>query len=497
MNLEIETTRGRNILSSILAGKRVVIRYPAMTDQSFTSLAPLLNRLLSELDIGFLNDLVFIILKEITSNCSKANAKRIFFDTKKLDIRDADQYRRGMEDFTTEVLGNWKGFLQKNSVSDYYIKLTFQLKKDHLALEIENNAEILSHEWERIQARLAYFEQNKNLDNTLDSIRDESEGAGLGIVLIKVLLNNANISPDHFELTSGSGVTRSTLKIPRIVSPDDKRIQIKEKILTAIENLPTFPETITEIMGLCDNLDAPLERIAGLIQRDPSLTAQIIRLAGSAGYITRKKNISLFDAIKVVGLRMIRDMLLVITANNILKPGIKHREFTQIWEKSNRVAFFARNMKKLSADLRDMAFLSGLLHELGKIVLLSLGSANINLIEKLIGSGKIYNSVILEEIAIGISHSEIGALLGVKWGFPEPLVVTIRHHLNPFYTTPEYRDLVFALNLSVHMCESRDNDHGFHLIEEDILERFGLNRIEDYLTFVTYMTDSYEKLSHP
>lgn len=483
---------GKNVLDSIFSGKRVCVHYPAIINGRFKSTAQLLRRLLNELDIGFLSDLIFILLKEITSNCSKANAKRIYFAGKNLNIAVPEEYSIGMQNYTKDVLGDWQSFVAQNNSEEFYINIYFYLTETFLVIEVENNVEIIPEEWKRLRSRIEYFNQFRDLENSVNAIHDESEGAGLGIVLIKVLLLNAGIDPDNFNILSKNGVTRSSLKIPLSLTPDEKQIEIKEQIIGAIEQLPSFPETITEIIALCNVPDVSLDRVAHSIQKDPGLVAQVLKLANSAGYMNRFESISLLDAVKIIGLKMVKNILYAIGTKNILASKVQYREFAQIWNRSNRVAYYTRQIaNKLKPEVMDLAFIAGLIHELGKIVLLSLGSKNITLIEKLIGSGRIYNTTILEEIAIGISHSEIGALLGIKWKFPDSLIVAIRYQQKPLHSPDRYRDIVYALHLAIQMCESKEDDYGYHYLDENILAHFGFNTITDYIAFIEKLKATY------
>src|SRR5690606_5176706 len=72
-------------VATVLAGRPVVLRYPGLVDATINFISGFLWRLLSQFDLGFMSELLLVLLKELTSNCSKASAKRIFFESKKLD----------------------------------------------------------------------------------------------------------------------------------------------------------------------------------------------------------------------------------------------------------------------------------------------------------------------------------------------------------------------------------------------------------------------------
>ena len=484
---------GGRAVTAILSGKPVTLSYPGVIDSGFNFISGFLHRLLSQFDIGFLSELLLVLLKEITSNCSKANAKRIFFTERSLEITDTGAYTSAMTLFADEVLGKWEDFQRKNSRNQYYINLTIQLEERGLAFIIENNCEILPQEWERIKTRLSSFQKYKDIEKAFAEIRDSSEGAGLGIVMTLLLLQNTGIPVQNYNINSSSGVTSTSIVVPTRLAPAEIHQKLKDEISGEIEEVPSFPKNISTLLQLCESDRVSLQLVSDRIKQDPALTAQVLKLVNSAGYIQRNRNPSIHDAVKIIGLKEIRNLLMVQGARASLDSRYRYREMEQIWEESNKVSFFARTLAKGKPKaVGEGATLAGLLYELGKIVLLSLNPELIKRIHELMGSGRIRNSSVIEEISVGISHPEIGALMAKKWNFPDSLVMAIRFQQKPLQAPIEYDEIIQCVYMATKIHEADINRGDYYAVEPDILQKFGINNEKDFADKVSQMVANYK-----
>lgn len=466
-------------ITRILAGETVSFRTAGVLEPRFQQISGFLYRLLGELDIGYLHELTLVLLREIAGNCAKANAKRLFFKTADLDINDPGDYRLGIKRFGGEVLERWDDFMQQNGGSEYYIDLTIALREGDLLISVSNNAPILPQEWERIEARLETFRKHATLESAMDHIRDESEGAGFGIVLSLMMLRNAGISPNSLKIEATPAGSITNLMLPRRPGKPQARREFRERVLAEMEGLPTFPEHLTRLIKLCDSENASVHRIAEEIQKDPALTSQLLRMVNSAGYMHRWQNPTLADAVKIIGLKVIRNLLMVTGARNVINSHFRVRDLETLWEDSNRVSYFARRLAKHNATVAEQAALAGLLYNLGRIVLTSLSFDLVDRLQKIIGRGR--KSTVIEEIGLGISHAEIGALLAKKWKFPDALITAIRYQQRPLQAPAEYRDLVRAVYLAIRLKEASQSVDDYFIIESEILNEFDIHSPQEFL----------------
>ncbi len=158
-------------------------------------------------------------IHELATNAKKANLKRIYFHEKGLDIQNIRDYNRGMKTFKDDVTDNLEGFLLKQKKHGYYIVIGFQISDDQLILSVHNNAELLPFEEERIQSRLNAAWELNDIGETYTKVSDDSEGAGLGIVMMARLLSNIGQDKKSLKITKEKGMTLAQINIkPSLVT---------------------------------------------------------------------------------------------------------------------------------------------------------------------------------------------------------------------------------------------------------------------------------------
>ncbi|OHD64030.1 MAG: hypothetical protein A2176_05400 [Spirochaetes bacterium RBG_13_51_14] len=481
--------------SSILAkqfdrGEEVYISFQYISKEVEIDINSLLAKVLSRFDIGYLYDTFESILRELIQNAVKANIKRVWFESQNLDIDGEGDYRTGMKKFK-EVAYHPELMKEKLLESPYRIIVKLRRREQGIDIDIINNARIVPGEMGRIQNRLKKAAECKNFAEAYENMYDSSEGAGLGIILSVMLLKNAGLDMDLFRIIFEHDSLKISLMIPWVLKNFEITSTIKERILEDVNSLPTFPENILELQTLCNNPETTIEAISAKISLDPSLTADVLKLSNSAGFITGKRIRKINEAVMIIGLKNLNSILIAASSRKILDK--RYRKFEQVWEHCNRTAYYARNiaLEKGYSYIADSAFISGLLHDIGKIVLLSTDIGLVNQISEIVKNRKIRTTAILEEITIGISHSTIGALIAETWNFPEDLVEAIRYHHAPL--NPEIRnsDLVMIAYLANQMSNMESKDTDLLFIESEVLEAFGIGSRADYDEFYRRLRNRY------
>src|SRR5690606_25413945 len=121
-------------------------------------------------------------------NANKANTKRVFFMEKGLDIENDLDYRDGMESFKIETLDNIEYYFEKQKDAGLYIKVTFHASQGALNISIRNNVRISRKEQMRVYDRIARSRGFNSLEEAMSAVLDSSEGAGLGLVILVLML---------------------------------------------------------------------------------------------------------------------------------------------------------------------------------------------------------------------------------------------------------------------------------------------------------------------
>ncbi|MEM7181052.1 MAG: HDOD domain-containing protein [Spirochaetota bacterium] len=476
------------INDKLVKGEEVLLQFSFVNDETNQEIYNLLVHILAYLDQLFLSEILSTILKELLMNAAKANAKRLFFERKKLNILDDKHYQRGMSGFLTEVTSKWDEQEQYTSQSQYYIELKIKMGREGTFFFVRNNAVILPEELERVKKRIESAKKYNDLSDAFLDLSDNQESAGLGIILIQVLLKNSGIGTEKFQINSDKDFTTASLEIPQNAVPKVMHSKFNEKILNETDSIPQLPQSVNKVIILCNNPETTIQALATEIERNPSLSAQLLKLANSTFFLTRNKVNNITNAIKIVGMKNIKNMLYVSGVRELM--GSRYKRVEHVWEHSNKVSIVARQiaMNFGKGKYGELASIGGLLHDIGKLVLLSLDRSLIKKMDSFIEKEKL-NSVLIEEVSLGISHAEIGAILAQKWAFPDELINIIKFHHRPFLVEEDDKEILDIVYLANKIVDIWEKEASYYTIDKRILEKFSFTNIEKFDKFIAKVKD--------
>ncbi len=211
---------------------------------------------------------------------------------------------------------------------------------------------------------------------------------------------------------------------------DDK---IKNK-LESLRKLPTIPVVINNVLQLIDNPKASAALIASEIERDQSLTARILRVANSPFYGFARRISTIDLAVVVMGTNTIKEIVLGLVIQKLLKNSTG--EFFNIrsfWEYSLFCGSSSRFLaRKLGYRLAGEAFVAGLMHDIGILILADNFSSGFKKIFETMKNENI-SLIDAERSIMNTDHTEIGAFIGQKWNLPEQICAAILNHHTPYY----------------------------------------------------------------
>jgi HD-like signal output (HDOD) protein len=463
------------ILEKFESGEQVAIRFAFPSRETMASINGFLSRILGNADMLFLQETIITILRESLLNALKANSKRLFFEKSGVDINNTETYNKAMITFRERVIGDMAVVESDLKASNYYIDFRIQKIDGSIKIRIENNTGILPTEQLRINKRLQNAQQYKDFTEAYDALYDETEGAGLGLILTVLLLRNCGIPAGSFLINSDGVKTETSLTIPLQIKPLDTVAKIKKEILNEIHVLPTFPDYIIELQGMCNDPKSSISIMAEKVKTDPALTIDILKLANSAGFAGVKRIETIAEALTRIGLSNFKYLLIAASTRKIMDS--RYKKFEQIWQHCLKTAIYARQMSLLYKmnSVSEQIFISALLHDLGKLILLSVDATLTNWIADFVQSHGIRTTTILEEVAIGVSHSTIGKLITEKWNLPEFLIETIACHHAPLQCKNEFRDIVYTTYLANILCGVESKKYDYFYIEPAVLQRFNIN----------------------
>ena len=437
----------------------------------------ILTEFLRQIDQERLLNYIIYCVRELMTNSKKANTKRVYFMERGLDIINPDDYKKGMVSFKDDTLNNIAHYLELQENQKLYIKFILQMKNNTIYIEVRNNVELTNTEFLRIQDKFARSRQYTDLQEALSLVLDDSEGAGLGLVILILMLKKIGINENCLDIVKAKGETISRLTIPLDQTHVENLSALSSAIADNINALPQFSENILRIQKLIEDPDSEIEDIAQQISIDPALTADLLKIVNSAQYVLSKKVDSITEAVKIVGIEGIKNLLLSYGTQKILGDDTGDKKI--LWMHCYKTAFFAFALVKNFHKHRTMndAYVGAILHDMGKIVF---SSVHPDLLDKIKSfcSKKGLPASIFENLSAGMNHAEIGALIAEKWNFPENLVTAIRYHHDPASAPEEYRDLVFTVYLANMFCELETGSISFEQIDPVVLNDFGITSKE-------------------
>ncbi|MBI5040562.1 MAG: HDOD domain-containing protein [Gammaproteobacteria bacterium] len=214
--------------------------------------------------------------------------------------------------------------------------------------------------------------------------------------------------------------------------------RIKRRV-EEFHELPALPGTALAILDLASNPRANAADLGKVIEQDAPLAARILRYANSSLYGYPGKIKDLKSAIaRVLGFDFVLNLALGITVGKSLRvPADGPLGLDAFWRHSvHSAALVERLSQMMPADKRPRrgtAYLAGLLHNMGMLLLGHAFQAEFFLLNRYLDANPGVPVETIEKYVLGVGHDQIGAWLLAAWGLPEELVTAARHHHDENY----------------------------------------------------------------
>lgn len=222
-------------------------------------------------------------------------------------------------------------------------------------------------------------------------------------------------------------------RLAELCPPEDIRRRIEQQ-----QQLPAMPEMAHRLLRLRNDPKATIADLAAIVERDPSLVAQVIRYATSAYFGYRGKVESIDQATRVLGFETVLNMVLGLAAGRAFRtPRDGPIGLPAFWRHALYSAALCQGLATLASRRlglkRGLAWLAGLLHNLGFLLLGHLFKPEFYLLNKTVELNPDVPITLIERRLLGIDHPHMGAALLQAWDMPPELVVAVREHHNEQY----------------------------------------------------------------
>lgn len=203
-----------------------------------------------------------------------------------------------------------------------------------------------------------------------------------------------------------------------------------DQLLKESEHIEPVPQVIHQLMDLADDPDVPTEEITELILYEPVVTANLLKLSNSAAFGFKKRVESVHDAVVLMGLKRVVEMVLLNSVSRSLTAAQEGYglEEGQLWKQSVACALMASAIADhVDASFKHIVFTAALLKDIGIIVMDRHMHDAMDMIRQAVLTEKV-DLVTAERRILGIDHAYLGGRIAVNWNFSETLAETIQHH---------------------------------------------------------------------
>jgi putative nucleotidyltransferase with HDIG domain len=237
--------------------------------------------------------------------------------------------------------------------------------------------------------------------------------------------------------------------------PSAGTVQIQlEQVVAQIDQLPALPEIVHDLLQNINREDLDISVLARKIAHDQTLTAKVLRYANSSYYGATGKISTIQQAITLLGMATVRQLITAAAlAVSFPDNQCKGFDFKAFWRHSMGTAVCARIMARHLHLNQDFAFTAGLLHDIGRLVLVTRFSKEY---EQAMAWRAQQDAYVLEaeRTMLGVDHLQAGHALAAHWRFPEVIhhAIVGHHHPDPAQRG-SIASLVNVANAVVHALD--------------------------------------------
>lgn len=201
------------------------------------------------------------------------------------------------------------------------------------------------------------------------------------------------------------------------------------KVMMKINELPVLSNITSRIIELTNDPKTTTDQLCDVISQDQVIVSKALKIVNSAYYGMPRKIVTIREAVTMLGTDTIRTIVIGASVFSTLEhlSGLNKSIIESMWRHSAACAAASRIIAlRMGITEQEHAFVAGLLHDIGKIVLIFVKPNEYNEVINKIAQGK--TSIETEQELLGFTHTEVGRIAAEKWSLPPLLVSVIGNH---------------------------------------------------------------------
>ena len=269
-----------------------------------------------------------------------------------------------------------------------------------------------------------------------------------------------------------------------------------DDVVRHLLDLPSLPDVVMELLSSIDAQDVDISVLAKKVSHDQALMAKTLRLANSPVYGLQVKVTTLTQAITFLGFQATRNLIIAAAVTGCFTEGkCAGFDFKAFWRHSIATAACAKVLARRMKFNQDYAFTAGLLHDIGRLVLVTSFPERYALV---LARRRESDCELIEaeREVLGVDHVQAGIALAGHWNFSDTMRLAIAHHHHPEEPGAGFlATIVHVANAIVHALDiARDEDELVPAVSSVAWTALGLTE-ESYLHAFRETEMQYEEIS--
>jgi len=230
-------------------------------------------------------------------------------------------------------------------------------------------------------------------------------------------------------------------------------------LVARIRTFPSIPSRYYEVLKELNSPDASAQRVGEVIAKDLAMMTKLLQMINSAFFALPRQITDPTEAVSILGFESVKSLVLCIQVfSQFDKVKPTYFSIDRLWRHSTAVAHAARNIalaERADQEMVNEAYMAGLLHDIGKLVLVSHFGEQYSGAQNLARKNQMPLWEVEREL-FGASHAEIGAYLTALWGLPLPVAEAAALHHAPLRSEEQS----FTALTTVHAANVLINEEG-------------------------------------
>ncbi|MFZ6798233.1 HDOD domain-containing protein [Undibacterium sp. Di24W] len=233
-----------------------------------------------------------------------------------------------------------------------------------------------------------------------------------------------------------------------------------EEVINKINDLPTLPQVAQEMLSDLNSDDISLDTIVEKVALDQSLAAKVLKVANTSYYGANSKVVTIQQAISMLGTKNLKNLIRTsIFTHNLPVANCRGFDSFGFWRHNIATAICAELISRSLHLKHDFAFTAGLLHDIGRLVLVSRFPKKYEEVIRC-ATEKDCSLLDAERTILGVDHVSVGLILALQWNFSDAIQDAIRGHHEPDHKElNSIASIVHVANAIVHALDLCDNPH--------------------------------------